>query len=150
MPIENSDLQLREATDKDKKFIYQLIETTMRSYVEQIWGSFSEERTLKHTADAIQKKTYSIVQYQSQDIGAFAIERHQTHIQLEQIYIHPSHQNKGIGTHLIRALIQEAKETSKPIRLRVLSGNPAKKLYEREGFCTTSITPERAFMELRV
>jgi ribosomal protein S18 acetylase RimI-like enzyme len=63
------------------------------------------------------------------------------------MYILPSHQNRGIGTRLVRELAREAKESGRPLRLRVLSVNPARRLYEREGFQVTSTTPERIFME---
>jgi GNAT superfamily N-acetyltransferase len=119
----------------------------MRSYVEQTWGSFSEERTRQHVHESIASNIYSIVRWQGDDIGALAVRREPTHIQLDQMFILPSHQNQGVGTHLIRRLAQEAKTAAKPLRLRVLSVNPARRLYEREGFVVTSVTPERIFME---
>ena len=122
----------------------------MRGYVEQIWGSFSEEYNRKDIARSIASGIYSIIEWEGQDIGALAVERHPTHIQLTQIFIVPSHQNRGIGTALIRELAREAKESRKPLRLLVLSVNPARRLYEREGFRVTSVTPERVFMELPV
>ena len=122
----------------------------MRGYVEQIWGSFSEEYNRKDIARSIASGIYSIIEYDGLDIGALAVERHPTHIQLTQIFIVPSHQNRGIGTSLIRELAREAKESAKPLRLLVLSVNPARRLYEREGFRVTSVTPERIFMELPV
>jgi GNAT superfamily N-acetyltransferase len=122
----------------------------MRAYVEQIWGSFSEEYNRKDVAQSIAAGIYSIIRCDSQDVGALAIERHPTHIQLIQLYIVPSRQNQGIGTSLIRELAREAQESRKPLRLRVLSVNPARRLYEREGFRVTSVTPERVFMELSV
>ena len=143
-------ITLRPATSKDAEFIYRLVETTMRGYVEQIWGSFSEERSRKGIGQEIASGTYSIIECEGQDIGALAVERHSSHIQLTQLYLAPSHQNRGIGTSLIRELVREARESTKPLRLRVLSVNPARRLYEREGFRVTSVTPERVFMELEV
>jgi GNAT superfamily N-acetyltransferase len=140
-------ITLRLATREDVIFISRLIEATMRSYVEQTWGSFSRERTRETVEEAIAAKSYSVVQFEDEDIGALAVEREVTHIQLAQIYILPSHQNRGVGTHLIRALVQEAKAAAKPLRVRVLAVNPARRLYEREGFVVTSETLERVFME---
>ena len=122
----------------------------MRGYVEQIWGSFCEEYNRKDIARSIASGIYSIIEWQGQDIGALAVGRSPTHIQLTQIFIVPSHQNRGIGTSLIRELAREAKESGKPLRLLVLSVNPARRLYEREGFRVTSVTPEGVFMELPV
>jgi GNAT superfamily N-acetyltransferase len=141
-------IRLRQATAADADFIYRVVETTMRGYVERIWGSFSEEYNRKNIAESIGSGIYSLIEHEGLAVGALAVERHATHIQLTQIYILPSHQNRGIGTSLVRELAREAKETGRPLRLRVLSVNPARTLYEREGFKVTSVTPERVFMEL--
>jgi ribosomal protein S18 acetylase RimI-like enzyme len=50
------------------------------------------------------------------------------------ILILPNHQNKGVGTQIIKTVIKEAKEKSKDISLMVASHNPAKNLYKRLGF----------------
>src|SRR5262245_7864770 len=120
-------LSLRLATDGDVDFISKLIETTMRSYVEQTWGSFSQERTRQTVREAVAANSYSVVEFQGQDIGAVAVEREPTHVQLAQIYICPSYQNRGVGTQLIRELVREATATSKPVRVRVLAVNPARR-----------------------
>jgi GNAT superfamily N-acetyltransferase len=142
------DITLRQATTADAEFIYRLVEATMRSYVEQIWGSFSEEYNRKNIAETIAAKNYSIIEYQGEDVGAISVERHPDFIQLTQLFIAPSHQNKGIGTSLVRELVREARHSGKPVRLRVLRTNPARRLYEREGFHVSSMTPERVYMEL--
>lgn len=45
-----------------------------------------------------------------------------------------SYQNPGVGTHMIQGLIGEAIAAAKTLCIRVLSANPARMLYEREGF----------------
>ena len=142
------DIRLREAAAADADFIYEVVEKTMRDYVEQVWGSFNEATNRENIAKSIAARIYSIIEVDGSDVGAFAVEREDTHIQLAQLFILPSHQNRGIGTTLVRELIVEAKRVSKPLRLRVLSVNPARRLYEREGFRVVSTTPERYYMEL--
>ncbi len=144
------DIRIREATPEDGDFIYQLVEKTMRRYVEALWGSFGEDYNRQQIAEGISSRSYSILRLGEVDIGALAVERYDTHIHLKQLYILASHQNRGIGTHLIRQLIDEARQSSKPLRLAVLSVNPARRLYEREGFRVVSETRERCFMELHV
>jgi hypothetical protein len=73
-------IRLRQATAADAEFIYRLVETTMRGYVEQIWGSFSEEYNRKNIAESIGAGTYSLIEHEGLDIGALAVERHSTHI----------------------------------------------------------------------
>ena len=143
-----TDIRLREAVIGDADFVFRVVEMTMRAYIEQVWGSFSEEMTRANIAKSIASGIYSIIEADGMDAGVFAVEREDTHIQLAQIFILPSHQNRGIGTRLVRGLIAEARVARKPLRLRVLSVNPARRLYEREGFRVTEATPERYYMEL--
>ncbi len=139
---------LRQASQADADFIYRLVEVTMRAYVEQTWGSFSEEINRRNIAEIIAAKTYSVIQCRGEDIGAISVVRHPDFIQLNQLFILPQYQNKGIGTSLVRELASEAQHTGMPLRLRVLKNNPARRLYERLGFRVSSITPERVYMEL--
>ena len=141
------EIRLREAVAADADFIYRVVETTMRSYVEQVWGAFNEATNRENIAKSIASRIYSIIEVDGGDAGVLAVEREDTHIQLAQLFILPSHQNRGIGTALVRQLIGEARAAGKPLRLRVLSVNPARRLYEREGFRITSTTPERFYME---
>ena len=80
-------------------------------------------------------------------MGAISVVEHPAHIQIEQIYIEPAAQNRGVGTMLIRDLIEHALRRVRPLRLRVLRPNPARLLYLRLGFVVTEETPERYFME---
>jgi GNAT superfamily N-acetyltransferase len=136
------------ATADDAEFVYRVVETTMRDYVVRTWGAFNEEVSRKAAAEKIAAKSYRVIQFDGEDVGALAVERFSTHIQLDQLFILPSHQNRGIGTELVRGLAREARESKMPLRLRVLAVNPARRLYEREGFRMTSTTPERVYMEL--
>lgn len=138
----------RKATSLDADFIYRVVEATMRSYVEQTWGSFSAEYNRRNVAATIVAGSYSIIQLKGEDIGAISVERHPTHIQLAQFYVLPAHQNRGVGTSILRELVREGRHAGKPVRLRILAVNPVRRLYEREGFRVTSTTPERIYMEL--
>ena len=142
------DPRLRLALRSDLAFVVHVVETTMRAHVERTWGAFDPHQARARALSSIEAQTCSIIEWQRQDIGVLTIVREPTHIQLEQIFILPAYQNRGIGTHLIRQTAREANAARKPLRLRVLVVNPARRLYEREGFAITSVTPERVFMEL--
>ncbi len=80
-------------------------------------------------------------------VGVLVVERFLTHIQIEQIYLLPEYQHRGIGTALIKSLLFEAAKFKIPVRLRVMAVNLAKSFYERLGFMVTEATPEFCFME---
>ena len=57
---------------------------------------------------------------------------------LENFYLSPEFQGGGMGTAVLRVLLARADAEGLPVRLQVLQGSPARRLYERHGF-----TPER-------
>lgn len=56
---------------------------------------------------------------------------------LAQLFIESSFQRRGIGTEVIRRLIDEAAADDLPVTLSVAKINPAVRLYERLGFRIT-------------
>lgn len=71
-------IRLRQATAADADFIYRVVETTMRGYAEQVWGSFSEEYNRKSIAESIGSGIYTLIEHEGLDIGALAVERYST------------------------------------------------------------------------
>lgn len=138
-------ISLRPAIAADAEFVYRVTETCMRFYAEQIWGTWNEAGARE---DFTPDKDL-IVQLDGRDIGCVELEAASDHIELGKLYILPDWQNRGIGTRLLRRFIDEARAAGKPLRLRVLSVNPARRLYERMGFVVTQTTPERYYMEWR-
>ena len=61
--------------------------------------------------------------------------------------VHPDFQRQGLGTRLIGDLMARARDSSRPLTLRVLVVNPARDLYARLGFVVTETTREYHFME---
>jgi len=141
------DLRLRDASASDADFIYRVIERTMRGYVEKTWGAFNEEGNRRHVADSIAARAFAVIQQGGEDAGVLSVERQPGSIWLHQLFLLPEHQNRGIGSRIVRALIAEAADSRKPLRLRVLAINPAKRLYEREGFRVFCATPGRIYMQ---
>jgi GNAT superfamily N-acetyltransferase len=69
------------------------------------------------------------------DVGVLAVEYRPAEIRLARIEIHPDHQGRGIGSRLIRGLLDEARGQDRPVVLDVLVVNRrAHALYRRLGF----------------
>jgi ribosomal protein S18 acetylase RimI-like enzyme len=129
------EIELRQATWEDYDFLYDLLKTTMRQHVERIWiwdERWQQER-FESTFDPAENR---IIVLHGVDIGVIATRRYEAEIFLARLYILPEYQGRGIGTQLIRSLLVEARREGLPVTLRVLTGNPAKRLYERLGFET--------------
>jgi ribosomal protein S18 acetylase RimI-like enzyme len=46
----------------------------------------------------------------------------------------PAHRGRGVGTTMLRRLLSAAEERYAAVSLSVAASNPARRLYEREGF----------------
>jgi ribosomal protein S18 acetylase RimI-like enzyme len=133
------EISLRRAEPGDSDFAFQVLERTMRGYVEETWGVWSEATArVRTSADAVSG---------SESIGLLCVDHLATHLQLEQLYLLPTCQRRGIGAQVLQLVLSESHALGLPVRLRVLRVNPAKRFYERHGFRVTSETPERLFME---
>lgn len=138
---------LRRASVDDAQLFYDVIYRTMREFIVATWGAWSESRVQAESREDSSSPNAQVVLVGDVAVGVFLVERHSTHIQLEQIYLLPEYQHLGIGTALMNSLIVEAEQHKIPIRLRVMAVNSAKKFYEQFGFIVTEATPEFFFME---
>jgi GNAT superfamily N-acetyltransferase len=143
-----TEIHLRPAAQQDGPFLYHLVKTTMQGYVAQTWG-WDEEWQQTYFWAHFDPADRQIIVRDGQDIGVFTVEEHVDALFIDQIYILPGYQGQGIGTALIRSVLQRGAELGLPVRLRVLRVNPARRLYERLGFVVTEETDTRCFMEAR-
>jgi ribosomal protein S18 acetylase RimI-like enzyme len=143
-------VELRPATPDDMPFAYEVTEATMRRYVEQTFGPWIPEVQKKIIGKTFDPNTHQIVTVNGEAAGILVLEMHDSHLQLEKLYLLPSFQRQNIGSQLVKHLIRSVSVSSKPIRLRVLAANlGVRRFYERLGFVATTVTPERVFMEHR-
>ncbi len=136
----------RPASLEDKDFLWSLHRETLREYVEKIWG-WDEEWQRERFFANFDPADRQIIEADDVAIGMLQVDRQQGSIFLKNIQISPSHQRKGIGTQIIRSLMQEADRFDIPLRLQVLRVNPVRRFYERLDFRETGVSDTHAFME---
>lgn len=142
-------LKFRLAEPDDFDYIYGLCESTMRAYVEADLGDCFEKVARPTIQRLIQAGLFSLIHDEGVPVGAIAHELCDAHIQLDEIYIEPARQNLGLGTHIMKRLLDQSQALGLPIRLHVLSSNPARRFYERLGFSLTRSTPAVNYLEYR-
>jgi ribosomal protein S18 acetylase RimI-like enzyme len=124
---------LRPATPADSEFCFQLHKAAMGDYVTAIWGWDDQVQRDFH-ARAFNPGRWQIITAGGADIGMLDVEYRPAEIYLARIEIHPDHQGGGIGTRLISALIDEARQKDQDLVLDVLTVNyRAQALYQRLG-----------------
>ncbi len=128
-PEKEPAITLRETTDEDIDFVFNLNKINMRKYVEEIRGwndEFEREDMKKKFTPGMDK----IIQIDGKDAGIIRVLETDEGIKLDHIELLPEHQGHGIGSKVIKELIDK----NKPISLQVLKQNPAVELYKKLGF----------------
>jgi ribosomal protein S18 acetylase RimI-like enzyme len=139
------NVSLRPATESDYDFLWWLHGATMRTYVAAIWG-WDEAAQRQFFQDRFDPARLEIIESAGEAIGHISVERQREFIFLSAIEVAPEAQSRGIGTRLIRDLQGEAERQCIPLRLQVLQGNPARRLYERLEFAATGETETHIMM----
>src|SRR5215510_15070285 len=124
------EIELRQATVADTKFLWDVFRVSMKDYITQTRGEWNEQRE------------ESQFRHQLAPIKGSARWIH-------TICIVPERQNRGIGTEVIRSAIAEAETQKMPLYLSVLKVNPARRLYERLGFAVIEETEHHFRMKFR-
>jgi GNAT superfamily N-acetyltransferase len=139
-------ISVRPAHASDSEFAYQVLERTMKSYAIETWGTWMEREARAETSADASAGRSQIIQLGAASVGLFRVDRLPAHFQLDQLFILPGYQRRGIGAQVLRAVVSEAHSQGLPVHLRVLRVNPAKAFYLCHGFSVVSETPERFFM----
>ena len=137
-------LHLRPATTDDRLFIERLEEVCMRDYAIALWGGWRPD------PDGFAPDRQRIIVFDGMDAGCVETEVRPDHVWLDKFYLLPSHQRRGIGAAVLHTLIGEAKSLALPLRLSVLTTNPAQAFYRREGLQELSRDAERIRFEARL
>ena len=124
---------MRPATPADSEFCFQLHKAAMGRYITATWG-WDEQRQRGFHARAFAPGRWRIISVGGVDAGMLDVEHRPAEIYLSRIEIHPDYQGRGIGTRLITALLDEARQRGQDLVLDVLSVNHrAQALYQRLG-----------------
>ena len=135
------NLGYRACTLEDEAFLYELHRSTMRVYVEETWGEWDEAWQRETFQRRFSPDGVLILQLDGEDIGTVWVQERTEELFLSRIEILPAYQRRGIGSQVIRALIEKASAQGKAVALKVLKSNrPARSLYQRLGFGVTGET----------
>lgn len=105
----------------------------MGDYITAIWGWDEQRQRDSHTRK-FSPGRWQIITAGGADIGMIDVEHRPGEIYLSRIEISPDHQGRGIGTRLISALADEARQHGQDLVLDVLAVNRrAQALYQRLG-----------------
>jgi GNAT superfamily N-acetyltransferase len=91
-------------------------------------------------------KQVCIIQADGVDVGWLQSVVSKSEHMLGQVFVDAPYQRKGIGTEVLRRIVDEASRLQLPIRLAVVKINPSRRLYERLGFRVTHEDERKVYM----
>ena len=137
----------RPATAADSEFAYQTKRAAFRPYVEMVWR-WDEDAQRKLHDRRFSEQEFRIVRESGVDVGVVALVRGPDCYILNQLFILPVYQSRGIGEACMMLIIREADEQRLPVRLQVLKVNErAIAFYRRLGFAQTGESDAHVRME---
>ena len=140
---------LRPSRSEDEKFVNDLTRETMRNYVEATWPE-EADREHYYEINRFQQAITQIIYTDSQPIGRLSTSFNEEGVMLNEIHLVPSAQGRGLGSEIIKTILEDAKAKARPVFLMVLKANPAKILYERLGFVIYKEENHRYYMRYDV
>ncbi len=134
--IDFSLIKLIPAEESHREFSYQVKKAAYGDYIREIWGWEENAQRDFHAKDWLNKRP-KIITYGSQPIGTIYLNENKDHIEIGQFIILSEYQNKGIGSYILRGIMDEADRSGRVIKLMYLRTNPVASLYSRMGFKAT-------------
>ncbi len=138
----HAEYALRPSTAEDHAFLTRAHHEGLRPWIEAVWG-WDPARQDELVADWLTRHAPDIVTVDGKDAGYLLLRDDEDALNLLAVVLLPRFQRRGIGTRIVREVIERATALGKPVQLGVLRPNPARRLYERLGFEVTEETEER-------
>ena len=126
---------LRKYENSDYDFVYEVKKNAYKKYVEQCWGKWydiDQKNRFKESMEKTFDRTY-IIMFNDEKIGFYQgqLVNERTYY-IENICIIPEYQGKGIGTEILKSVLN--KYSDKNIEIQYFKQNPVENLYKKLGF----------------
>ncbi|MER6185774.1 GNAT family N-acetyltransferase [Streptomyces sp. NPDC001652] len=137
--------ELRPASAADIEAIAELRAVVMRPDLERL-GRFDEQRVRQRLRDGFVPEYAWVIEVGGAFAGCVALRPAGDARWLEHFFVAPHLQGSGVGSGVLRELLERCDRDGLLVRLNVLQGSAARRLYERHGFTTESQDPIDVFM----
>jgi ribosomal protein S18 acetylase RimI-like enzyme len=134
---------LRPATAADRDFLLSVYAGTREEELAQVsWEEGAREAFLEHQFSAQDHHyranypgaTFDVIEVDGEPAGRLYVHRGPSEIRIMDIALAPAFRGRGLGTALLRDLMEEAGVSGRALSIHVEVNNPARRLYERLGF----------------
>jgi ribosomal protein S18 acetylase RimI-like enzyme len=135
-------VQLRPVAEADRPFLVELYGSTREEELDQIsWAPGAREAFVEQqfsAQDAHYRANYpgatlDVIEVDGEPAGRLYVHRGASDIRIMDIALVPRFRGRGIGTALLRTLMEEADSSGRKLSIHVEVNNPARSLYDRLG-----------------
>ena len=137
------NITLRPVTESDEEFLLAVYASTRAEEMERVpWTAEQKDAFVRmqfaaqksHYAAEYPRASHDVICVDGTPVGRIYLDRDAGKLHILDITVLPQHRNAGIGSFLLRQLLQEAAGSSKPVNIYVENFNPSLRLFKRLGF----------------
>ncbi|MGW4801741.1 GNAT family N-acetyltransferase [Nonomuraea sp. NPDC004297] len=128
-----ADWELRPALAADVDTIAELRAVVLRADLERL-GRYDERRVRRRLRDNFGPAHTWTIEVGGTFAGCVALRPDAGAYWLEHFYLDPGLQGRGVGSGVLGRLLERCDGENAVVRLQVLQGSAARRLYERHGF----------------
>jgi GNAT superfamily N-acetyltransferase len=140
-----ADWDMRPASMSDVEAVVELRAVVMRADLERL-GRYDKQRVRQRLRDRFDPAHTWVIEVGGAFAGCVALRPAEDAHWLEHFYLTRHLQGSGIGSGVLRELLERCDSRGVLVRLNVLQGSPARRLYERHGFTVETEDPVDVFM----
>lgn len=140
-----TEITLRPITSDDEALLYRIYAGTREEELALTsWDDAQKAAfiTMQFTAqhryyqEHYPDAAFEIILVNGQPAGRLYVDQWPEEVRIVDIALLPEYRNAGIGTTLLKGILEEAAKAGKRVSIHVERFNPAMRLYERLGFST--------------
>jgi ribosomal protein S18 acetylase RimI-like enzyme len=141
-------IALREALESDRPLLFQLYASTRQEELARVPWTDAQKQAFLEMQFAAQVRgyaasnpdaTHEVICADGLAVGRLYLDRRPDCLHIMDITIAPESRSAGIGSEVLRRLLEEADHAGKSVSIYVESFNPSLRLFERLGFRTKSV-----------
>lgn len=142
-------ITLRQVRETDDTFLFELYASTRERELQQVPWSDAQKHSFLQMQFAAQKSSYAathseatheIICRDGEAVGRLYLTQLPERFHILDITIAPTRRNEGIGSVILKQVMEQADRAGKPVTIYVETFNPSQRLFERLGFQSASVT----------
>ncbi|EGQ7949003.1 GNAT family N-acetyltransferase [Vibrio parahaemolyticus] len=128
--------ETRKAENSDYEFLFELKKLAEFEPIKVVFGWGENVQREIHRSEWNEEQP-TIIEVDGLTVGSYLVQHHKEYLYFGRFFLLPQYQGKGIGSQVLKAVIEIAAQKSLPIKLCYLQGNRVGQLYKRLGFEVT-------------